>query len=118
MSKMITYQLFMHVSSAIVITVGRLGTFNFPCGDYVYTGSAKTNIDARIARHLQREKKLHWHIDYLLASDQVRVDEVLQYAEPECTVNQQAKGIVVVNKFGASDCQHNCGSHLKRLTVP
>ena len=49
-------------------TVGGLGTFDFPAGCYVYTGSPKRNLHARVARHHSRGKRLRWHIDYLLAA--------------------------------------------------
>ncbi len=38
----------------------------FPCGFYIYVGSAQKNLKQRIERHIRREKKKHWHIDYLL----------------------------------------------------
>ena len=63
-----TYQLLITVSAPVRVTVGRLGTFDFPAGDYCYTGSAVRNIEARIRRHLSPLKKMHWHIDYLLAA--------------------------------------------------
>ena len=43
-----------------------LSEFLLKKGIYIYTGSAKKNIDSRIKRHLSNSKKLHWHIDYLL----------------------------------------------------
>ena len=58
------------------LTVGRLGTFLFPVGRYIYTGSAKRSIEARIARHLRKKKTLRWHIDYLLASPKAKVVSV------------------------------------------
>jgi Uri superfamily endonuclease len=112
----ITYQLFIAVNQTVHITVGKLGLFEFPAGSYVYTGSARKNIDARIARHLRSDKKLRWHIDYLLACRFTTITKVIRSAEPECVVNQRVAGVVVVKGFGASDCRHRCGSHLKLLT--
>ena len=63
-----TYQLYIGLSTTVDIRIGQLGTFTFPEGQYVYTGSAKNNIDARVQRHLRKDKKLQWHIDYLLNS--------------------------------------------------
>lgn len=40
------------------ITVGKLGTFLFEKGTYIYVGSAKRNIKARIMRHLSKVKKI------------------------------------------------------------
>jgi Uri superfamily endonuclease len=35
-------------------------------GIYVYVGSAMGDLSARVARHLRKNKRKHWHIDYLL----------------------------------------------------
>jgi Uri superfamily endonuclease len=40
--------------------------FPLKAGYYVYVGSAMNSLKKRVARHFSREKKLHWHIDYLL----------------------------------------------------
>ena len=74
------------------------------------------NIEARIRRHLSPLKKMHWHIDYLLAAPGVMVREVLRYSSPECAINRQLVGEIVVPGFGASDCRTGCISHLKRVT--
>ena len=58
MKKFITYQLFIEVTEFLTLTVGKLGEFDLPAGNYVYTGSAKANLEARIARHLSRDKSL------------------------------------------------------------
>lgn len=110
-----TYQLFIEIAAPVRVTVGRLGTFDFPAGRYVYTGSALSNFEARIARHLSRDKKMHWHIDYLLAAPGVFVREVARSEKTECCVNQRVGGEIVVPGFGASDCRNACGSHLRRL---
>lgn len=110
-----TYQLLIRVPCGVQLQVGRLGCFDFPPGIYCYTGSAKRNFEARVARHLCREKKRRWHIDYLLLAPGVVVTEVLRSHAPECALNQQVPGRVVVPGFGASDCRAGCGSHLKWL---
>jgi Uri superfamily endonuclease len=40
--------------------------FPLQAGYYVYVGSAMNSLEKRVARHFSREKKLHWHVDYLL----------------------------------------------------
>lgn len=110
-----TYQLLIEVTEVVCVRVGRLGTFDFPAGRYVYTGSALRNFEARVSRHLSETKKLHWHIDYLLAAPGVRVTGVLRHGQAECKINQQTRGEIVAIGFGASDCRAGCGSHLKRL---
>jgi Uri superfamily endonuclease len=97
------------------VRVGALGTFVFPAGRYVYTGSALRNLEARIARHLSRDKRLRWHIDYLLAAPGARVVRVRRAAEGECELNGATRGAVIVAGFGAGDCRSGCGSHLKYL---
>ncbi len=111
----ITYQLDIVLAEPARLSIGQLGVFDFPAGSYVYTGSARRNIEARIARHLRNEKKLKWHIDYLLASPQASISKVTQYALPECGINQQTTGIILIACFGASDCRAGCGSHLKYI---
>jgi len=115
MDNLQTYQLHFDLDAPATVTVGRFGTFNFPAGRYVYTGSAKRNLEARIRRHLAKEKKLKWHIDYLLAAPGIHMIEVKRFAEEECPLNQATAGTVIVPGFGASDCRSGCGSHLKFL---
>lgn len=110
-----TYQLLIEVAASVRVRVGRLGMFEFPAGRYVYTGSALRNFEARVKRHLSGTKRMHWHIDYLLAAPGVRVVEVRRFAETECSINQITKGEAPAAGFGASDCRAGCGSHLKRL---
>jgi Uri superfamily endonuclease len=110
-----SYQLYILLEREIRLAVGRLGSFDFPAGSYVYTGSAKKNLEARVRRHCSRDKKLRWHIDYLLASRHARILRVELSAEEECSLNQAVAGTVLVPGFGASDCVRGCGSHLKWL---
>jgi Uri superfamily endonuclease len=110
-----TYQLLIAIAEPLRICIGHLGCFDFPAGHYVYTGSARQNFEARISRHLSHNKKMHWHIDYLLAAPGVAIREVLRYSEAECDTNQQVTGEILVRGFGSSDCRNKCGSHLKRL---
>ena len=109
------YQLFIEVAVPLRLTVGRLGCFDFPAGEYVYTGSARRNFEARVRRHLSPHKTLRWHIDYLLAAPGVAIRDVRRTTEAECALNQQLAGEVIVAGFGASDCRAGCVSHLKRL---
>lgn len=110
-----TYQLLIEVARRVRVRIGRLGEFDFPAGRYIYTGSAQRNFEARVARHLRREKTLRWHIDYLLAAPGVRIIDVRRLKEAECLINQATHGDLLVSKFGASDCHAGCGSHLKYL---
>jgi len=109
------YQLVMHLPRPAIIAVGALGSHAFPAGLYIYTGRASKGLSKRIARHQRVEKKLRWHIDYLL--HQAQVVDVRVYhgkAAEECFINNETartlQGIFPVKGFGSSDCQ--CFSHL------
>lgn len=115
MSRHVTYQLLIEITRPVRAQIGRFGKFAFPAGRYIYTGSARRNFAARVARHLRREKTLRWHIDYLLAAPGVRIAGVRRYVEDECAINRATPGEVLVDGFGASDCRAGCGSHLKYL---
>ncbi|MBN2705673.1 MAG: GIY-YIG nuclease family protein [Deltaproteobacteria bacterium] len=109
----VTYSLSLAVSCPLTLVVGRLGVFPFPAGRYAYIGSSRRNIFARLRRHLRREKKLRWHIDYLLADSAVCVSGLSLSVRPECDLVAASGGRVVVPGFGASDCRRGCGSHLR-----
>ncbi|OGA25238.1 MAG: hypothetical protein A3I01_12940 [Betaproteobacteria bacterium RIFCSPLOWO2_02_FULL_65_24] len=110
-----TYQLVISLRRGVRVEVGKLGVLKLPKGRYIYTGSAKRNLRSRIARHLAREKRLHWHIDYLLARPEARVIEVRTFRAAECSINERTAGDVAAAGFGASDCRRGCGAHLKFL---
>ncbi|MEK6765396.1 MAG: GIY-YIG nuclease family protein [Planctomycetota bacterium] len=109
------YNLIIQLSKDKEIKIGRLGTFIFPEGFYIYTGSAQNGLERRINRHLSSSKKFHWHIDYLLSY--ARTIKVLKYfrgRKDECRLNRMigkgAGASTIVRKFGSSDC--NCRTHL------
>lgn len=116
MNPYITYQLFIELKNESTLTIGKLGEFYFPAGLYIYTGSAKQNFEARIQRHLSKDKKLRWHIDYLLDSPRAFVSSVERFVESECKINQLTDGQILIEKFGATDCHEGCGSHLKYIS--
>ena len=62
-----SYILLLYLPLNITLTVGRLGTFDFPAGWYAYVGSAfgAGGLVGRIKHHLQPLENPHWHIDYL-----------------------------------------------------
>ena len=114
-----TYALVVALDRSHNISIGRRGRSYFPAGFYVYVGSAlgPGGLRARVARHLRNEKRLHWHIDYLLGAQRARVTRV--WAVPsaislEChwadALMQQPGASIVLPRFGSSDC--NCLAHL------
>jgi len=94
------------------VFIGRLGKLNFSKGIYAYIGSGKKNIMARIKRHLSNNKKIFWHIDYLL-NRKTRIKEVwISSKEAECKMAKYfvKYGFSYIKNFGSSDCR--CQSHL------
>ena len=111
----VSYSLSIRVEKPLIVTVGRLGCFEFAPGNYIYSGSARRNLLARVNRHLRKEKKLRWHIDYLLNAPTVEIVKVLISTIPECDLVAAGGGSIIVPGFGASDCRSGCGSHLRIL---
>ena len=116
------YTLLLFASKEVTVTVGGLGKQTFPRGYYSYVGSALgkgASLKNRVARHLRKEKRRFWHIDYLLEDENVSVEAVVAAETDqrmECKTNQHIKTMmgatVQVKGFGASDCRKNCESHL------
>ena len=111
-----SYQLFISLSQDIKIQIGKKGLYQFPKGDYIYTGSAKKNMDSRLARHKSKNKITHWHIDYLLANAETHIFKIHKSKSSECELNQSIEGVTLVPGFGSSDCKKNCSSHLQYIT--
>jgi len=117
------YTLVISLSREICLSVGKLGQQRFPKGHYTYTGSAlgkgALSLKRRISRHIQKEKRNFWHIDFLLGNENATVTTVVaaQTNEKlECNLNSYIRregwAEILVEGFGASDCRENCGSHL------
>ena len=117
------YTMLLFLSKQITVDIGKLGKQKFPMGYYTYTGSAlgkgASSLKHRLARHMKKEKRKFWHIDYLLADENVSIEAIIvteTNEKMECQTNQHIKTIVgakvPVKGFGASDCRKNCESHL------
>lgn len=106
------YQLRIRLKRPATIRVGALGRCEFPAGWYVYTGSARNGLHQRIRRHLRREKRRHWHIDYLLAAaDHAEAFVLPNTRITECELHAAlTDSKVAVPGLGSSDCR--CSSHL------
>jgi Uri superfamily endonuclease len=118
-----TYVLALWLEVPSDILIGRLGTFQFPAGWYLYVGSAfgPGGLDARLGRH-QRTfasgKRAYWHIDHL--RQQAVWGGAWGSDSPhrlECTwaaaLHRLPGAEIVVPGFGASDC--HCRAHLVRI---
>jgi Uri superfamily endonuclease len=94
-----------------------LGKATFAKGFYAYVGSAQTNLEKRIQRHLRKEKRMFWHIDYLLDAEDAEIVQVL-FKETNKTEECAFAKVIAergepINGFGCSDC--HCVSHLFRI---
>ena len=66
---MSTYLLIMQGNLVCPLQVGALGEVSLEPGWYLYVGSARRHLEARLRRHLRPEKRRRWHIDYLLTGE-------------------------------------------------
>ncbi len=109
------YVLVIEVSESVDLVIGSLGRIWFLRGLYVYVGSAQNGLEKRIERHLSDDKKIFWHVDYLL--DCAKVVKVFYREGPksfECDIARKlCETASEVAGFGCSDCR--CGAHLFRI---
>jgi sugar fermentation stimulation protein A len=71
------------------------------------------NLKCRVARHLRKNKKKHWHIDYLTEKNKViKVFEIKSLRNIECEIAKELDKISdnKIDSFGCTDCK--CKSHL------
>ena len=107
------YCLIINLEKNCEIKIGKkLGKIDFKKGFYVYVGSAMNSMESRLNRHLSDEKKLHWHIDYLLKK--AKITDIV-YSEStkkiECNLTRYISTEAErIRDFGCSDCK--CESHL------
>lgn len=93
--------------------VGGLGDVELRKGYYVYVGSAKQALSARIQRHRRPGKKTFWHIDYLSTQAEFHAALPVRSSDDlECLMAASLQEILGegVPGFGCSDC--SCPSHL------
>lgn len=95
--------------------MGQLGEVSFKKGNYIYIGSAKGCLEARLRRHLKKDKKTYWHIDYLLENEKVRILQIWTIDKRmECQTSevfyQDPTTEIIKKGFGSSDCK--CLTHL------
>ncbi|HEC88501.1 MAG TPA: GIY-YIG nuclease family protein [Thermoplasmata archaeon] len=108
-----SYLLLIEVKEGKNIKIGKIGEIYFPKGYYIYVGSAMNNIEKRIARHIKKNKKMRWHIDYLIEkTDLIEIFYKECEVKEECSIAEKflINGFSSIKKFGASDCK--CKSHL------
>ncbi len=111
-----TYALILRNYSKATIQIGRGGRICVKPGYYTYIGSAfgPGGLRARVSRHLRKEKRKHWHIDYLrefmepvgawYTHDRQRLEHIWARSL------SKMGGLISTHGFGCSDC--DCDSHL------
>ena len=107
-----SYILLINLNKEKNIHTGKLGNLHFKSGYYVYIGSALNGINQRVNHHLSKDKKNHWHIDYLLNESEIlNVYYKENNQKEECNIASEfLKKFDNIPGFGCSDC--NCNSHL------
>ncbi len=112
-----TYVVLLRLKKSRSIVVGKSGRLDFLPGWYAYAGSAMGpgGLAARIGRHHRRNKKKHWHIDYLRPS--TRIEGLCLAADPLRREHVWAQRLgraplsgEPIHGFGATDC--GCPAHL------
>ncbi|KKG13459.1 endonuclease III [Methanosarcina sp. 2.H.T.1A.6] len=100
-----------------VIEVGKKGTFSFPEGFHIYTGSALGSGGMkRVKRHidfsLRKDRNPRWHVDYLHLNPSFKLSWAVCASTPdrlECELARRLGGDSAPG-FGCTDCA--CSSHL------
>jgi Uri superfamily endonuclease len=117
-----TYILVIYMKKKTKINVGALGSIHFKKGFYFYVGSAmgssgSASLVNRVKRHisLDKNKKIHWHIDYLLENENSNIIKIILIPSAfrlECMIAQELLDTSdsFIEDFGSSDCF--CKSHL------
>jgi len=113
------YILVFSLKSPCMIGPGRLGKREFLQGRYLYIGRAKKGLKSRLQRHIRKEKKLFWHIDYLLPHACFEKIWLRPGFFEECPtaskiLSASRNAFLPVPGFGSSDCR--CPGHL--IQVP
>lgn len=112
------YVLLVCLSQPTQIRVRSGRNFSLSEGTYAYVGSASGpgGLAARLNGYLQRRCRLHWHIDFLLASARPTWSLCFDTSVAECDIANalgRMSGSSPVPEFGCSDC--HCRTHLYRL---
>ena len=107
-----SYILLIKLPEEQTIKTGSRRNIRFPGGGYAYVGSAMGGFKSRLSHHLQGNKKLHWHIDYLLPRASISSIILCEAKDRvECVIAQAlSRQFDSVPGFGATDCK--CRSHL------
>lgn len=109
------YILLIHLRNSLIMDLPRLSADSIDPGWYVYAGNAygPGGLQARLARHERKTKRLHWHIDRLTVHARPHAIPIVD--GKECTIVEALltsdRFHVPIPGFGSTDCQI-CRSHL------
>lgn len=107
------YVLALHLDAPLDVRIGKTSA-TLPAGDYLYCGSARGpgGLRARLARHMRRQKRAHWHIDQLTSAARI-LGAFIDEAGDECALNAALDSLPIpIAGFGSSDCRR-CAAHLR-----
>ena len=110
------YILALRLGETVNVELPKIVACQLRPGWYIYAGSAQGSggIRARVRRHFQDRKKMHWHID-LLTANSLDIAALAVAGGHECEfVGKLLDSLqfkVAIRGFGNTDCQY-CESHL------
>ncbi len=119
------YVIALFLETRICIEIGILGVVCMEPGIYGYVGSARGRggLRSRIARHIAKDKKIRWHIDYLTSLRDVRILSIVYIRSKEDLEDVIANiirsidcWIPSIRGFGSTDKLSY--THLFRCTCP
>jgi len=113
-----SYILLCELLRDVRLRIGSLGIHDLKKGNYIYIGSAlgPGGLCSRICRHLKKNKRVWWHIDYLTTRPECVIRLVIIIPSKnrlECVISKklyEAGFRAPIHKFGSMDC--DCFSHL------
>ena len=107
-----SYTLLIKLPEEQTITIGNRQPMGLSHGYYAYVGSAMGGFESRLRHHLNDNKRLHWHIDYLLQKASINSIILCETDDrAECTIAQAlGRQFDSIPGFGSTDCR--CRSHL------
>jgi len=118
------YCLLIRLEGSACVRIGKIGIRFFKKGVYIYVGSATgigpTSLEGRIGRHVKKNKRCYWHIDYFLKTDEAlikyaifsKADAILECNMVKC-IEKYLEIEYPVKEFGSSDC--SCFAHIFRV---
>ncbi|MGB9806058.1 MAG: GIY-YIG nuclease family protein [Thermoproteota archaeon] len=105
-----SYSIILKLNSNKKLKVGALKTIFLSRGFYVYNGSAYGvgGLLSRIKHHLEKRKRLHWHIDYLTSNSECKVLRIIvckkRNLERDVSLEMlKEREFIGIPKFGSTD---------------